>query len=129
MKQIIIALLLLLILAQFATAELTKEDLKEIEKLFDKQKKEIKDYIDIRTEALDAKIDQEVKAINATIAGLERAIKILQWMIGILALFFAAGIVFPAVLQELRERKETSLTNRVEKLEQQLTYLTEQKTK
>lgn len=111
MKQIIIALLLLLFTAQFAAAELTKEDLKEIGKLLDKQKKEIKSYIDIK------------------IAGVEKAIEILQWVIGMLALFLAAGIILPLVLQVLRERKRILLTNRVEKLEQQLTYLTEQKTK
>ena len=48
-------------------------------------------------------------------------------MIGILALFFAAGIVFTVVLQELREKKRTSQTKRIEQLEQKLADLTEQK--
>jgi len=162
-KQIIIALLLLLTTAQFAKAELTKNDLREIEKLLDKQQEEMKNYIDARTEVLDArikaldtkidqkfevadtrikaldmkinqrfdtldtKINQKVETINATIAGVEKAIKILQWVIGILALFLASGIVLPTVWQELRERRRTSLGQRIEKLEQELDKLKEQK--
>lgn len=165
MRKFITALLLLLILVQFATAELTKEDLKEIEKLLDKQKEEIKSYIDLKVEVLDTKIkaldtkievlgtkveeldtkvkelstkvealdkkvetlDKKVGAINVTIAGLEKAIEIFQWVIGMLALFLAAGIILPLVLQVLRERKRILLTERIEKLEQQLADLREQK--
>lgn len=42
MRKFILIFLFLLITAQFATAELTKDDWKEIEKLLEKQKEEIK---------------------------------------------------------------------------------------
>ena len=142
MKRIIfVSLLSLFITANFALADLTKEDLKEIKALLDEQEKRIKEYIDIKIETVNARIDAVEsrisaveKTLNARIDTVERTMnsrfesvengqEFLKWMIGIIALVVVAGIAFPPIWQEWKERKASSLTQRVVKLEQEIAEL------
>ncbi len=124
MKKItVVSLLLLLITANFALAELTKQDLKEIEALLDRQEKRIKEYIDGKIETVNSRID----AVNSGIEAVERGQEFLKWMIGILALVVVTGIAFPPIWQEWRERRASSLTQRVMQLEQEVADLKERK--
>jgi len=122
---------LIFITANFAIAELTKQDLKEIEILLDKQETRIKEYIDLNIDAVKA----EIKAVNSRIDALEKTVdsrisamektvdsrinavgkglEFLKWMIGILALVVVGGITFPPIWQEWRERKASSSTQNV----------------
>lgn len=130
MKKIITIFLLFLFTSQFAVAELTKQDLKEIEALLDKQEKRIKEYIDIKIEAVNARIDAtntRIDATNTRIDSVEKGQDFLKWMIGILALVIVAGIAFPPIWQEWRERRKSSLTQRVAKLEQEVDDLKQRK--
>ena len=123
MKRIIIISLLFLFISPFAVANLTKQDLKEIEALLDKQEKRIKEYIDIKIEAVNARID----ATNTRIDSVEKGQEFLKWMIGILALVVVAGIAFPPIWQEWRERRKSSFTQRIAKLEQEVAELKQRK--
>jgi hypothetical protein len=78
---------LIFIAANLAMA-LTKEDLKEIEALLDKQEKRIIETVNSRVEDL-------------------------KWMIGILALVVVGGITLPPIWQERRERKASPFTQSV----------------
>jgi len=135
LKRIIfVSLLSLFITANFALADLTKEDLREIKTLLDEQEKRIKEYIDIKIETVNARIGAVEKTLNARIDTVERTMnskfesvengqEFLKWMIGIVALVVVAGIAFPPIWQEWRERKSSSLTQRVLKLEQEVAEL------
>jgi len=134
----VVSLLLLFITANFATAELTKQDL---DKSLAEQERRIKEYIDLKIEAVKAeikavnsKIDAVEKSVNARIDAVDSRINSvekvveqgqerLQWMIGILALVVVAGIAFPPIWQEWRERKASSLAQRVLRLEQEIENL------
>ena len=97
--------------------------MKEIEALLDKQEKRIKEYIDIKIEAVNARID----ATNTRIDSVEKGQEFLKWMIGILALVVVAGIAFPPIWQEWRERRKSSFTQRIAKLEQEVAELKQRK--
>lgn len=139
MKRItVVSLLLLLITANFALAELTKQDLKEIEALLDRQEKRIKEHIDgkietvnSRIDVVNSRIDAVEKTLNSRIGAVEKVVEQgqerLQWMIGILALVVVAGIAFPPIWQEWRERRTSSLTQRVMQLEQEVADLKKRK--
>ena len=150
MKRItVVSLLLLFITANFAVADLTKQDLKEIKTLLDEQEKRIKEYVDVKIETVNARIDAVEKSVNARIDAVEKSVnaridalektvdsrfesvergqEFLKWMIGILALVVVAGIAFPPIWQEWRERKKSSLTQRVAKLEQEVAELKKRK--
>ena len=77
------SLILSSITVNFATAELTKQDLKEVEALLDKQEKRIKECIDLKIDAVNSRID----AVNSRIDAVEKVVKegheSLKWMIGI----------------------------------------------
>lgn len=124
MKRIIVvSLLLLFITANFALANLTKEDLKEIKALLDEQEKRIKEYIDIKIETVNARIDAVEGTMNSRFESVENGQEFLKWMIGIIAMVVVAGIAFPPIWQEWKERKASSLTQRVVKLEEEIAEL------
>ena len=124
MKRIIVvSLLLLFITANFALANLTKEDLKEIKASLDEQEKRIKEYIDIKIETVNARIDAVEGTMNSRFESVENGQEFLKWMIGIIAMVVVAGIAFPPIWQEWKERKASSLTQRVVKLEEEIAEL------
>lgn len=131
--------------ANFSIADLTTQDLKEIKALLDEQEKRIKEYVDVkidaveksvnaridaveaRIEALEKTVDSKIDAVNSRIKSVENGQEFLKWMIGILALVVVAGIAFPPIWQEWRERKKSSLTQRVANLEQEVAELKKRK--
>ena len=70
-------------------------------------------------------------SVRATIPqrfeSVERGQEFLKWMIGILALVVVAGIAFPPIWQEWRERKASSLTQRIARLEEEVAELKKRK--
>jgi len=116
-KIIVVSILLILITANLAIAELTKQDLKEIEALLDKQEKRIKEYIDLKIEAVNSRIDAVEKTVNSRIDAVEKVVEegqeFLKWMIGILAAVVVVGITLPPIWQERRERKASSFTQSI----------------
>jgi cell division protein FtsB len=110
---IVVSILLILITANLAIAELTKQDLKEIEALLDKQEKRIKEYIDLKIDAVNSRIDAVEKTVNSRIDAVEKGQEFLKWMIGILAAVVVVGITLPPIWQERRERKASSFTQSV----------------
>ena len=122
-KIIVVSLLLLFIAANFALANLTKEDLKKIKALLDEQEKRIKEYIDIKIETVNARIDAVEGTMNSRFESVENGQEFLKWMIGIIAMVVVAGIAFPPIWQEWKERKASSLTQRVVKLEEEIAEL------
>ena len=137
-RMIVVSLLLLFITANFAIADLTTQDLKEIKALLDEQEKRIKEYVDVKIDAVEKSVNARIDAVNTRIDALEKRVdsrfesvergqEFLKWMIGILALVVVAGIAFPPIWQEWRERKKSSLTQRVAKLEQEVAELKKRK--
>jgi len=116
-KIMVVSILLIFITANLAIAELTKQDLKEIEALLDKQEKRIKEYIDLKIDAVNSRIDAVEKTVNARIDAVEKVVEegqeFLKWMIGILTAVVVVGITLPPIWQERRERKASSFTQSV----------------
>ena len=139
MKRIIVvSLILLFMTANFARADLTTRDLKEIKALLDEQEKRIKEYVDVKIDAVEKSVNARIDAVNTRIDTLEKRVdsrfesvergqEFLKWMIGILALVVVAGIAFPPIWQEWKERRASSLTQRVAKLEQEVAELKKRK--
>ena len=132
MKRIIVvSLLLLFMTANFAIADLTTQDLKEIKALLDEQEKRIKEYVDVKIDAVEKTVNSRIDALEKTVdsrfESVENGQEFLKWMIGILALVVVAGIAFPPIWQEWKERRASSLTQRVAKLEQEVAELKKRK--
>lgn len=105
--------LCLIFLPQLALAELTKQDLQEINALILQSEERMKQYIDAKIEATNAKIeavstktDAKIETLSVRIDGMERELTILEWVIGLIGAGFLAILTIPQFMErkELREQ-------------------------
>jgi hypothetical protein len=118
-------MLCLILLPQFAWAELTKQDLQEINALILQSEERMKEYVDIKIARLETKIEEMDKRIHTRIDGMERELTILEWVIGLLGAGFLAALALPQFLERktlkeqidqlIRDRREDRI--RIEELE------------
>jgi conjugal transfer/entry exclusion protein len=137
MRFVIISLLLSL-LALNAKAELTKNDLQEIEKLLDKHDEQMKQYIDMKIDTVNARIDKVESTLNARVDKVESTLGAridgLMWFIVLLVAIIVGVIALPQAFQICslrsptpsaygRERKESkqfdTVENQIEKIQHQ----------
>ena len=118
-------------------AELTKQDLKEIEALLSGSEKRIREYVDIKIAALENELKAEMRAmgaeVRADVGGVQSDVNALKWWVGSLTAFILVLIALPQVLSYFRERGEVGalrerqtmemeeLKARVAQLEERLT--------
>jgi len=105
-------------------ADLTKQDLQEIQGMFDKQERILKEYIDTRIGAVEAKFDAKIEAVRESVMTL-------QWAIGIIGILVVAILGAPQWITLSRERREARgddrLTARLEEIKAELRREFEQK--
>ena len=65
---------LFLILTTNAFAELTQSDLQKIDKLIQASETRIKEYVDLKINALDAKLTGQIKALDERVTGQIKAL-------------------------------------------------------
>lgn len=128
--KILVSLVLLSLVTFNATAELTKNDIQEIEKLLDKYDKQIKQYIDMKlvrlestiTERID-KVDGKVDKVDENIAKVDGKVDMLMWFLVLLVAIIIGAIALPQAFQLWRERRESKqfdmVDNQIEKMQQQ----------
>ena len=142
MKTILVSLsILFYALTVPAHAELTDADLdkirlivkEEVKKEIESSEARMKDYINIKIDALDTKIDgvetrlnTKIGAVNSRIDSVEKQMTFLLNVIyGLIALIIVA-IGIPQVIIGWRSRRDSSLENRVEILTQEIEALKRQ---
>ncbi len=128
MKGIIILFLLLLVSPAFS--ELTKEDIRTIVKEeVGASEKRMKEYIDLKIDALDDKLSARIDSTNGRIDSLDKSLNgriddILTIMIALIALVTAA-IAVPQVIMAYRERGKKEMETRQEALQTEIQQLRE----
>ncbi len=127
MKKVSLLALCFLISTTCAYAELSQSDFETIQSIIDKSEKQIKEYIDLKINALDAKLSGEIKALDAKLSGeikaLDGRMNQLFWlMISIIALIaVAVGMPYFYVGYVGRQGKEIQSENeRIEALQQEI---------
>ena len=73
-KKVLLLAICFLILTTNAFAELTQSDLQEIDKLIQASETRIKGYVDLKINALDAKLTGEIKALDERVTGQIKAL-------------------------------------------------------
>ncbi len=74
-KKVLLFSICFLILSTNAFAELKQSDLKEIDKLIQASENRIKGYVDLKINALDAKLSGEIKALDERLTGEIKAVE------------------------------------------------------
>ena len=68
-KKVLLLASCFLMLTTHAFAELTQSDLQEIDKLIQASETRIKEYVDLKINALDAKLTGQIRALDAKLTG------------------------------------------------------------
>jgi hypothetical protein len=109
MTRVVGLLLLMVVLPLNVQAELTKQDLQEIQAMLDKQKQDMKEYIDTKIEAV------------------KESVVTLQWAVGIIGILIVAIVGMPQWITLARERREIEWHNlfetRLEEVRRELDVL------
>ena len=109
MMRVVGLLLLMVVLPLNVQAELTKQDLQEIQAMLDKQKQDMKEYIDTKIEAV------------------KESVVTLQWAVGIIGILIVAIMGMPQWITLARERREiewrTLFETRLEEVRRELDVL------
>ena len=132
-----VAILSLLLLTSPAFGELTKEDLRTIVKEENAaSEKRMKEYIDLKIDATNARIDAVEKNLNVRIDALDQKIDDLDenltdrigdiWLL-VLALIglIAAAIAIPQIVIAYRDRSQKDIEKRQEDLQTEIRQLRE----
>ena len=139
----IVTILSLLLLASPAFSELTKEDLRtiikeEVRPIIKEEitasEKRMKEYIDLKIETVNARIDGLDKSLNARIDGVEKNLndkidavhksldRVWFMMIALIGLVTAA-IAVPQIIIAYKERGQKEMQTQIEQLRQKIEAL------
>ena len=120
MKHIITASILLTVISFSAAAELSKEDLKEIEALLIASEKRTREYIDLKVNIIDTKITGMTETINAKIDSVEKQVNITRNFIIALIALIAVAITAPYfLLNRQDDRKYEELRREIQALKEE----------
>ena len=134
-KKVLLLAICFLILNTNAFAELTQSDLEKIDKLIQASEARIKVYVDLKINALDAKLSGQIKALDERLSGEIKAVgeringvggrltQIYVFVIALVALI-AVAVALPQILVA-RQGKEMLRTQnqRIEALQQEIEKL------
>ena len=117
----VITILFLLLLASPAFGELTKEDIRTIFKEENTaSEKRIKEYIDLKIETVNARIDAVEKNLNDKIDAMGKSLdRVWYMMIGLIGLITAA-IAVPQIIIALKERGQKEMQTQIDQLRKEL---------
>ena len=139
----VIIILFLLLLTATAFGELTKEDLRtiikeEVRPIIKEEitvsEKRMKEYIDLKIETVNARIDGLDKSLNARIDGLDKSLnaridaldkRIGDMRILVIALIalITAAIAIPQIIIAYKERGQKEMQTQIEQLRQKIEAL------
>lgn len=117
MLRITLLLIFLFLSSSSTFAEVTKDDLREMEQ-------RLKEYIDLKISATDGKIKALETRIDEMDKRLTAEIEMVKWMVGVLIVIIVAILAIPQAVTLIREHRElrevVELRERLTALEKQL---------
>ena len=119
-----ITILSLLLLASPAFGELTKEDVRTIMKEENAaSEKRVKEYIDLKIETVNARIDAVDEKLSTRIDGLDKRMSDMwRLMMGLFGLV-AATIAIPQIIVAYRDRGRKEMQPQIDQLREQIESL------
>ena len=141
-KKVLSLAICFLILTTNAFAELTQSDLQKIDKLIQASETRIKEYVDLKINALDAKLSGQIKALDAKLSGeinalderLTGQIKTLDgrltqvygFVIALVALI-AVAVGLPQIFVARQGKEMRTQDQRIEALQQEIEELKQER--
>ena len=120
----VIAILFLLLLTATAFGELTKEDIRIIiREEVTASEKRMKEYIDLKIETVNARIDGLDKSLNARIDALDKRIGDMRILVIALIALITAAIAIPQIIIAYKERGQKEMQTQIEQLRQKIEAL------
>ena len=120
----VIAILFLLLLTATAFGELTKEDIRIIiREEVTASEKRMKEYIDLKIETVNARIDGLDKSLNAKIDALDKRIGDMRILVIALIALITAAIAIPQIISAYKERGQKEMQTQIEQLRQKIEAL------
>ena len=115
-KKVLLFAVCFLILTTNAFAELTQSDLQEIDKLIQASETRIKEYVDLKINALDVKLSGQINALDAKLTGEINALdgrlaQVYGFVIASVALIAVSCRVAANSCRETRKRDARTRTN------------------
>ena len=129
-KTIILILISILFLNTAAFGQLTQTDLDKIEKMFTASEARIKEYVDLKIDALDAKLTGQIDALDKKFTGEIKALEgrvtqIFGFLIALVALI-AVAIGYPYLHLARRGKEKQEFTDQIETLKNEIEVLKQQ---
>ena len=126
-KKVLLLAICFLILTTNAFAELTQSDLQEIDKLIQASETRIKEYVNLKINALDAKLTGEIKALDERVTGQIKALdgrltQVYGFVIALVALI-AVAVGLPQILVARQGKEMRAHDQRIEALQQEIEKL------
>ena len=120
----VIAILFLLLLTATAFGELTKEDIRIIiREEVTASEKRMKEYIDLKIETVNARIDGLDKSLNAKIDALDKRIGDMRILVIALIALITAAIAIPQIIIAYKESGQKEMQTQIEQLRQKIEAL------
>ena len=120
-KKVLLFAVCFLILTTNAFAELTQSDLQEIDKLIQASETRIKEYVDLKINALDVKLSGQINALDAKLTGEINALdgrlaQVYGFVIASVALI-AVAVGLPQILVARQGKEMRVQDQRIEALQ------------
>ena len=141
-KKITLVALCYLIFTTSAFADLTISDLEKIQSIFDKSfnsleksieasEKRIKEYVDLKINALDQKLTGEIRAVDARLTGEIKTVdgrltQVYGFVIALVALI-AIAVGIPHILVARQGKEIKTLTQQIKTLQQEIEMLKQER--
>ncbi len=130
-KKVLLLAICFLILSTNAFAELTQSDLQEIDKLIQASETRIKEYVDLKINALDAKLTGQIKALDERVTGQIKAVdgrltQVYGFVIALVALI-AVAVGLPQILVARQGKEMRAQNQRIEALQQEIEKLKQER--
>ncbi|MCG9131319.1 hypothetical protein J5I95_06505 [Candidatus Poribacteria bacterium] len=130
-KKVLLLAICFLILTPNAFAELTQSDLEEIDKLIQASETRIKEYVDLKIDALDAKLTGQIKALDERVTGQIKALdgrltQVYGFVIALVALI-AVAVGLPQILVARQGKEMRTQDQRIEALQQEIEKLKQER--
>ena len=133
MKKILFLSLCFSLLTTCAFAELSQSDFQRIQSIVEKSEKQIKEYIDLKIDGVNAridaidtkiesvntKIDTKIESVNTRIDAVEKSVDLNFYLIIATFTLIVVTVVIPQAIIAIRSKKYDKLVEDVEMLKQQ----------
>ncbi len=130
-KKVLLLAICFLILTPNVFAELTQSDLEEIDKLIQASETRIKEYVDLKIDALDAKLTGQIKALDERVTGQIKGLdgrltQVYGFVIALVALI-AVAVGLPQILVARQGKEMRTQDQRIEALQQEIEKLKQER--